>query len=156
MTTSTQLLSREFRIYLAIWRKAQQQRAHNLPPVSINVSSYSMALTVRNNMYRAIRPYRFGEAFDDELRLAAENFVVSVAKNPDPLAQHQITLKPRLSLSELEAELANLGLDEADLILPEEAALNAKLSTFITPEVEEPSLPAKPPRRANRFYSRED
>lgn len=151
MTSAPAPLSREARIYLAIWRKAYREKA-SIIPVTFSVSSYSMALTVRNNMYRAIRPYRFGETLDEELRKASEAFVVSVSKNPDPLSAHQITLKPRLSLTELEAELTNLGLDEADLILPEEAALNSKLSEFITPETPAP----KPPRRGNKFYTRDD
>lgn len=153
MTSTPAPLSREYRIYLAIWRKAYREKDSGSEPVSITVSSHSTALTVRSGMYRAIRPYRTGEAFDDELRKASEAFVVSVHKNPDPLSAHQLILKPRLSLTELEAELANLGLDEADLILPEEAVLNSKLSEFITPE----TPVTKPTRRTgNKFYSRDD
>ena len=148
---SSQPLTREARIYLALWRKALKSPDE---PVSITVSSYSTALTVRSGMYRAIRPYRFGEAFDAELQKAAEQFVVSVTKNPDPTTPHKLILKPRLSLSELEAEFHNLGLDEDDLLLEEERAVNKKLAEFITPETGE--APKAAPRKSNPFYSRED
>lgn len=148
---TTQPITRETRIYLALWRKAYRSPDET---ISITVSSYSTALTVRSGMYRAIRPYRFGEAFDSELQKAAEAYVVSVTKNPDPNTPHQLILKPRMSLSELEAELHNLGLDEDDLLLEEERLMNKKLSEFLTPE--DDKAPTSATRGSNPFYTRDD
>lgn len=102
-----------------------------------------MAVSMRQGMYRAIRPFRTGKDFDEELRLATEYFVVYLERQTDPKSKHKLLLRPRLSLSELEAELLALGLDEDDLLLDAEKGLVKSLDTFIeTPAV-------------NPFYSRE-
>ena len=62
-------LSREKRIYLAIWRKAWRDQVETL---TVNMPNKSLALTVRMSMYRTIKPYRTGDLFDDELRMAAD------------------------------------------------------------------------------------
>lgn len=141
--TTTKTISREQRIYLAIWRKAWLERDSG-SDLTINCSSKSMALTQRLGLYRAIRPYRIGEAFDEELRQAAETYVACLVQDKDKWA---IKLRPRMILSELEAELAALGLDEEDLLLQEEKLMSEELKDF----VESPSLP----RPANPFYKRD-
>lgn len=146
-------LSREYRIYLAIWRKAFRQRLEE-DPVVVKASSYSMALSLRSGMYRAIRPFRKGLQLDEELRQAADLFVVSVEKKPNPQSPHELILKPRSSLSELEAELAFLGLDEDDLLLPEEASVNAALMKLLPPEKSAPAVEL-PPVRSNPFFTRD-
>lgn len=140
---SSQPLSREYRIYLALWRKAVREKDLGLEPVSIKVSSPSVALSIRSGLYKAIKPYRNGQAVDEELTRAAEQFVVSTPKD-----EAVVKLLPRASLIELEAELAALGIDEADLALPEEVSMNAALEELITPS---PVSQA----RATPFYSRE-
>lgn len=136
-------LSREVRIYLAIWRKAYLQRDEETP-VSLTASSFTAALILRRGMYRAIRPYRYSERFDEELKKASEMFVVSVEQQKDPKSPHTLVMKRKLSLNELEAELLNLGLDENDLILPEEKMLNENLQEFL-----------KPDTASNPFYTRD-
>lgn len=143
--------SREYRIYLAVWRKAlRDSRDPTLPLVSVNASNFSLALSMRQGMYRAIRPYREGEIVDRELVEAAEKFVVSAIRGEDPLKVHTLWLKPRSTLSELERELLALGLDEADLATTEEAAAKKHLDALMTPD-EEPVLP----RKSTPFYTRD-
>jgi len=136
-------LSREARIYLAIWRKAYHER-EKVDPVSITASSFQTALSFRQGLYKAIRPYRFGEKFDNELQKAAELFVIGIIKQEDPAQPHKIILKKRITLNELETELLNLGLDESDLLLPEEKLFNSEL-------VEK----AEAPKPSNPFYTRD-
>ena len=146
-------LSRETRIYLALWRKAYTSPEET---TSITVSSYSAALTMRGGMYRAIRPYRYGEAFDAELQKAAETYVISVTRNEEPHSPHQIVFKPRNTLTELEAEMERLGMSEEDLLLDSEKSLNKKLAEFISPEPDVPAPPEALTRKSNPFYTRED
>lgn len=143
--------SREYRIYLAIWRKALRDSANPaLPPVTVNASNFSLALSMRQGMYRAIRPYREGELIDRELVEAAEKFVVSAVRGEDPTKVHALTLKPRSTLSELERELLALGLDEGDLATTEEAAAKKHLESLMEPEE---LLLA--PRKSTPFYTRD-
>lgn len=143
-------VSREYRIYLAIWRKAVNSEEE----ITIRASTFNLAIAMRQGMYRAIRPYRSGEIFDAELSKAADLFVVQIEKLPDPSAPHILRLKPRLTLNELEAELANLGLDEADLLLGEERAVEAKLAEFLEPTEVEEDVEFRPIPRDTPFYSR--
>lgn len=140
--------STEYRMYLAIWRKAWLER--DRPDVLVvNASTYSMAINMRQGMYRAIRPYRNGLAFDADLSSAAEKFVVYLERGPDVSAPHQLQLRPRLTLTELEREMLALGLDAEDLLLGEERLANAELSKLL-------DSPTNSTRPANPFYSRED
>lgn len=148
-------LSREYRIYLAIWRKAQREIATaKLSPVVIHASNFSTALAIRQGMYRAIRPYREGHAIDEELRLASENFVISCIAKEDKSSVHTLTLKQRSTLSELEREILALGIDDADLLTLEEKLAQASLGEFLS----SPTGPAVEfmPKRSTPFYTRED
>lgn len=142
-------ISREYRIYLAIWRKAYLERDSGKPPVTVQASSLSTALTMRRGMYRAIRPFRNGEQFDEELMKASENFVISMPTQDSSNSKHFLILKPRTSLSELEAELASLGLDEEDLKLTMEKQTIGKLSEFLD------EAAPMPRHSSNPFYTRE-
>lgn len=138
----TKPISREYRIYLALWRKAV------LNPdqlVTVNLPNYSLALSTRMSMYRAILPFRKGLIFDEELSLASERFVIFVVKGPDKAAPHQVVFRPRLTLQAIEAEFGALGLSENDLLLFDEKFLDAEFTASIT------NLPPK-----NPFYSREE
>lgn len=114
-------LSREKRIYLAIWRKAWREQVEELV---INMPNTSLALTVRMSMYRTIRPYRQGDLFDDGLRSAAERYVLIIRKNPPA-----IILTHRKSADAAEQAFADLGLDEMDLMSGEELASLASAQT---------------------------
>jgi hypothetical protein len=140
--------SREFRIYLALWRRAYAQRNSDLPLVSVTASCYTSALAMRRGMYRAIQPYREETTFDRELYLAAEAFVIGVVKPEDEFAPQQVVFRPRVVLSELEAELESLGLTEADLLLPSEVELEKELTELQAPGPET--------KRSTPFYTRED
>lgn len=141
-------LSREYRIYLAVWRKAYKQKDNPIhPPVTLHASSLSTALTMIRGMYRSIKPFRTGVQFDADLSKASETFIVSLVKGPTPSDPHSLVLRPRVALFELEAELLALGLSEEDLLLSDEAQTNTELKTFLN---ETPNL-----RPANPFYKRE-
>lgn len=144
-----QPLSRDVRIYLALWRKAFREKDLDLPPVSVKVSSYSMALTVRGGLYRAIKPYRYGNLLDEELQQAADLFVVSTPKEAKSSAQHTVSLTPRRSLIELERELEALGLSAEDLLTPEELIAKTSLTKLLEEPADEPIQPLNP------FYTRE-
>lgn len=143
----TKPISREYRIYLAIWRKAFEQKDQpDKEPIKIQASTFSMAVSMRQGLYRAIRPFRAGLQFDEDLRQASELFVAYLEKGPDPKAPHAVILRPRLALSELEADLARLGLDEEDLLLDSEKLELQDLANLIDPA---------PSPRSNPFYTRE-
>lgn len=140
-------ISREARVYLALWRKAYNERDSNLPPVTINASTYAMAISMRQGMYRAIKPYRSGLEFDHELTQAAEVLVPMIPKEPNASGQYQLIIKPRNTLTELEAQLAALGLSDDDLKLSEERIAELALSQFI----EQPTSELTP---ENPFFKR--
>lgn len=134
-------LSREHRIYLAIWRKSLTSPK----PVELTLPTKAMALTVRMAMYRAIRPFREGARFDEGLHNAAEKFVVAIA--PGEGETWKLLLKERLTLTEMEKQLFDLGISEDDLLLTEEKLLQGELAELTSSEI---------PRPSNPFYSRED
>lgn len=138
-------ISREHRIYLAIWRKAFLERAKD-KPIILHASNFQMAISIRQGMYRAIRPFRVGIELDEELRQSSDLFIVQIEKNEDQKAPHRLFLKQRMTLTELEKELSTLGLDEEDLLLTEEKMVREQLSDFMEPD---------PMHKANPFYNRE-
>ena len=101
---------------------------------------------MRLGLYRAIRPYRTGKLFDEDLRRAAEGFVISPEERD---GKYFLILKPRMTLSELEAQMASIGLDDEDLLLEEERLAKKSLEELL------PATPAGPPVRSNPFYTRD-
>ncbi len=140
------IISREYRIYLALWRKAIQSPE----TVRIKASSFAMAIAMRQGMYRAIRPFRNGQMNDEQLRDASEKFVVYLEKNPDPKEEHHLILKARAALSELEASFDTFGIDEEDLLFGDERDTRHSLAEFLD------ETPAVKPITSTPFYSRED
>lgn len=141
-------MTRENRIYLAIWRKAWREKDLGLPPVVVKASSRSTLLSMVTAMYRAIRPYREGKLHDTELQRAAEGFVISAPK-AGPNQPHVFVLRERKTLLDLEAELADLGISEEDLMTAEERLQRDSLAEFLQPEVK-PAL-----RSSNPFFGRD-
>lgn len=136
-----QVFSREARIYLALWRKALQSDEL----VRINCSSRNMAISMRQGMYRAVRPFRLGQMSDEELRTAAEKFVVFLSPKADTNAY--LELRPRVTLSELEGMFDTLGIDEEDLRIGDERSAEASIRKLMETEQDKP--------RATPFYERE-
>lgn len=133
---SSAQISREYRIYLAIWRKALKSEE----PVEIKCSSRNMAIAMRQGMYRAIRPFRSGTRIDEELRVASEKFVVFIKDNI-------LEIRPRLTLAELDTMFDEIGIDEEDLLLGDERAKFEELKTFIDDTKIRPTTP---------YYKREE
>ncbi len=139
---SSKFITREYRIYLAIWRKAL---LHPEETISIKLPTYNLALTTRMGMYRAIRPFREGTLFDDELALAAERYVLFCPKPDDVNTQAKVILRPRLTLEALEAQLGDFNFTEDDLLLLDERIAAHELTELV-----------KPLHKANAFYNREE
>lgn len=144
-------ITREHRIYLALWRKAYKSEE----PVSFKCSNFAMAVAIRQGMYRAIKPFRYGELEDTELKDAAEKFVVFLVKNRDENGEHLkdkthfIELRPRVTLLEANSIFDELDLEEDELYVGEERIISEKLKGLIE------KGPAKPTSKTP-FYSRED
>lgn len=139
-------VSRESRIYLALWRRAY---LHPEVEVFLIAPNFKTAYAMRRVIYRAIKPYRDLELFDSELQLAAETYTISVEVTEDETKPCRIRWLPRASLDVL--NLAALGLSEADLLLPHERKITHDLETFLGTD----SAP-QAPRPSNPFYTRED
>lgn len=134
MSLEKKFLTREQRILLALWRKAFRNPEER---VAIVLSTKSLAISVRLNLYRAIRPFREELLFDDELRKAAEGYIASPRELPD--GTWEVSLLPRRTLTELDAQLIALGIAEDDLLLPEEKIDMSKLLEFIQADAPKPS-----------------
>jgi hypothetical protein len=134
-------VTKEHRIYLALWRKAYLEK--DIEPLRIKCSSIKMALHHRLGLYRVIRPYRTGEAVDTILCDAAEKLVPSITPKDEP--EIAIVFRPRKTLADLEAAIEDLGISDLDLLTPEERLL--------ADEVEELAS-TKPIPRSNPFYER--
>jgi hypothetical protein len=136
-------ITKEHRIYLALWRKAYRDR--DAAPLTIKCSTFRMAMHQRLGLYRVIRPYRIGELFDPELTAAVELLVPTIS--PKEAAEVTITFRPRKSLSELEKSIETLGLSEEDFLTETEKSLHQELETL--------SSDFSPPQRSTPFYTRD-
>lgn len=133
-------LSREQRIYLAIWRRAAEKGS-----LEIKCASPTSARTIRMALYRVIKPYREDPLLDSEMTKIAQDFVVAWSK-----ASMVLNIIPRASTAEqlVDSLLDQLGLEEGDLETPEEKAVVKDFEEF---------MEAKPkPVSENPFYKRED
>lgn len=128
-------ISREYRIYLALWRKAFLNPA---TPLIIHASSFSMAVAMRQGMYRAIRPFRQGLMNDDQLRQAADKYVVFLKKEDDKDKPHDLEFRLRMALEELEQSFDIFGIDEEDLMIGDERLALHSLTKFLEDAPEKP------------------
>lgn len=143
-------LSRELRICCAIWRKVYQER-EQMDHLVVHAANLNAAISLRQALYRAAKPFREGKLFDEDIRLAVENFVVTLERVADPLAPHRLIIRPRTTLIDLEAQLDGLGIEESDLLLTEEKGVTAKLTEFL----EQVEHPAETKRKSTPFYERD-
>lgn len=111
---------------------------------------------MRSAMYRAVKPFLDGVSPDEELVAAREKFGVSV-----PEQSTVLTIKPKILLAKLGGMLDDLGIDEEDLMTPEELKAKRMLEEFITPSQaaslgENDLPPTKLPLEApNPFFKRD-
>jgi hypothetical protein len=140
-------ISREYRIYLALWRKAYLQSE----TVIVKAPNLSMAVAMRQGMYRAMRPYRNGELEDSELSKSADKYVVYLRKprDQDKNKEHFLEFRERKALAILEESLDLLGIDEEDLLLGEEKKISIDLTHFLAKESK------SEPERKTTFYKRD-
>ena len=134
-------LSREARIYLALWRKTSTMT----DGFEVKFPNYSLAISARQGLYRAIKSYRGRPDLDPVLAQAADLFVVSI--NAEAFT---LTFTPRKTLEALELQLHDLGIDEADLQTHQEREIAESLDRMMG------KASTKSPERSTPFYSRED
>ena len=135
-------LSLEVRIYLALWRKALREKSE----IFVAAPTYNTALSIRMSMYRAIRPYREGKIFDDELSIAANEFVLMALKDPAG-----VKIVPRITHNVAKEPMEALGLTDEDLLSPDELARKQAMEKVQKElSIPESELPANP------FFKREN
>lgn len=137
-------ISREYRIYLALWRKAYRNPDGT---VAVKTPNLGMAVAMRQGMYRAIRPFRQEAMNDEELKKSADKYVIYLEKGEKANEPHWLHFKERKALTILEAAFDALGIDEEDLLLGDERALQTELVSIL-----ENTAPAP---RGTKFYSRD-
>jgi hypothetical protein len=134
-------ISREYRIYLALWRKAIQGS-----PPTVKVPNLHTAIAMRQGMYRAIRPFRDGTLNDTELLRAAEKYVIYLVQGSSADTIHFLEWRERKALAVLEEAWDSLGIDEQDLLVGDERGIDQKLSDL---------LKEKATVRETKFFTRE-
>lgn len=139
----TKPISKEYRIYLALWRKAYRGELNQ----AIKCPNLHMAVAMRQGMYRAIKPFREAESGDDELRKASERFVVYLIKGERADTFHFLEFRERKTLSILESSWDELGLSDDDLLIGEERSISDKLKELLD------GAEVKP--RATPFFTRD-
>ena len=125
----TKPISREYRIYLALWRKAYLTGE----PITIKTRNLAIAVAMRQGMYRAIRPFRDGTSNDYELQNAAEKYVIFIVRPEDKSreAPHFIEFRKRQTLNELNNMWDDLGIDEEDLLIGEERLMQQSVEKIM-------------------------
>lgn len=135
-------ITKEHRIYLALWRKAYRERDEK--PLSIKCSTYRMAMHQRLGLYRVVRPYRTGQAFDPEITAAVELLVPTISPKEEKAIT--LTFRRRVSLSDLEKSIEGLDFLPEDFLTEGERTLHGELEA-LAPELLE--------ARSNPFYTRD-
>jgi hypothetical protein len=141
------IISREYRIYLALWRKALNS-PEGAPTISIKCPNLHSAVAMRQSMYRAIKPFRAGTQSDSELQKAADKFVLYLVQAEKAAEPHFIEFRERKSLTILEAAWDSLGIDEEDLLVGDERSITEKLHELMD------KVPDQV--RKTAFYEREE
>lgn len=143
-----QILTREQKICLALWRKAfrEKDQREETGGVSVTFSTRSTAISFRSAMYRAIRPFRNETYMDTELKLAAEAFAITAKPFDQVTGTWVVEITPKYLITELESQLELLGITEEDLLSPEEKEILGRLTDFVQPEAHKPT--------STEFYDR--
>lgn len=140
-------LSREARIYLALWRKCLREDG-----LVVKLQTYNQALALRLALYRTLKPYRESEFLDPELYQAGQKYCIGVPKDNNTLH-----FTDRKSLLAAEAAYAALGLSDSDLYSDDELMVQARMSEeldkLVVKDLPVPKAPATP--APNTFYSRD-
>lgn len=135
-------LSREARIYLALWRKT----ASTPEGFEVKFPTLSLAIAGRQGLYRAMKGFRGRPDLDPILAEAGDKFVVTLDS-----ANFSIRFTPRQTLEALEAQLSSLGLNEDSLLTEEERRVQSSLDSLFT-QLDSPEVPT----RSTPFYDRKD
>ncbi len=130
-------LTREARIYSAIWRKAEAQYPK---PLVIKFPTSAAAHSFRRAMYRFLAPYRRNPTLDTMLACVSETIAISNVK-PD----FSLELCPKVSTAAADHAMMELLLDESDLLSDMEKEL-----------MKEKAPDPAPPVADNPFYRRDE
>jgi hypothetical protein len=132
-------ISRENRIFLALWRKAIRKEEVRLKCLSDN-----QAITTRLAMYRAIKPFRMDEFEDPELYDAANRLAIRIEGS-------DIIIVEKTSTITAEAAMLQFGLTEDDLLTPEERVAQSRMEEQLEKLIERDSSDI-PLKQKNEFY----
>ena len=116
-------ISRENRIYLAIWRKVAGME----DDLTIKLTSHTEAVSMRLGLYRAMTPYRSGDMTDPELAAVADTHSVFIAPKSS-----EIVIRRKIGLLAAEGLMEELGIGEDDLITYEEKELSDRMTGLMT------------------------
>lgn len=111
-------LTRETRIYLAMWKKAGEAGT-----LSISLRTETEAKSTRMALYRAIKPFKDERLYDPVLKEIGLGFAIVIEKGSKVL-----TIRPRKDVESAELLSEMFGLSEDDLAIPEEKALRDRLA----------------------------
>lgn len=100
------ILSRQHRIYSALWRKALISGF-----ISLNLETHYQAIALRLAMYRFLKPYRNDSTLDDELFRCAETLALCVKHG-----EARLVIKPKVDIDLAEVAMLAGGLLEDELL----------------------------------------
>ena len=146
-------VTRQTRIYLALWRKAytdlQLSGPDDFEPLTIFTAKQSLAVSHKTGLYAAIRPYREA-GLDPILHAASEALVVKILTPEETGTElFQTSLCPRETFPSLDEALTRLGISDKDLLTPEEQEAERLVEKLVL-KSEETEAP-----RATPFYTRD-
>lgn len=130
-------MNRQTRIYLAFWRKAFHEGELRLP-----MPSKGHAVSIRQALYRAIRPFRDEDAEEpSELTKIANTMTVGFSGN-------DLIIRRKITSEYAETLFSELELDESLLQTDDERQAVEKLKAAL-------EKPQEPSKSSNPFFSRD-
>ncbi len=115
-------LTREARIYLALWRKLTSDGVEK----KIFFPDLGSCISFTRNMYRALKPYRDMKLHDPTLVEAIEKWALWHPKSFED-GKPYVMARPRMGLAMAEDLFERFGLDEDDIMSPAEKAAVASV-----------------------------
>ena len=94
--------------------------------LTIKLTTHAEAIAMRLGLYRAMKPYRSGDLNDPQLTAAAETHAIFIAPKSTNLV-----IRRKVGLLAAEGLMAELGIDENDLITFEEKELADRMAALI-------------------------
>lgn len=93
--------------------------------LTIKLTTHAEAIAMRLGLYRAMKPYRSGELVDPELAAVAETHAIFIASK-----SNNLVIRRKVGLLAAEGLMAELGIDEDDLITFEEKEIAGRMAAL--------------------------